>query len=56
MVVAPWWTGSHLDQDCLIVHSSVPLLKSKPEVRTLKMDLGDVIGPLCSSFQSGHSE
>lgn len=40
MVIVQWWTGPHLGQDCLIMHSYVPLLKTKPHVRTLKTDLG----------------
>lgn len=56
MVMVKGCTGPHLDQDCLIMHSSVPPFIMNPCVRTLKMDLRDVSRLLCSSFRRGHSE
>lgn len=46
-----WWVGSHLDQDCLVIQKSCPLLNPKPDVRTSKWGFF-----ICSSFQWSHTE
>lgn len=47
--------GQHPDKNCLAMHTSCPLFKPKPHVRTPKIDLR-VTGPHCSSSLHGHTE
>lgn len=38
-MMGQWWMAPHLEPDCLIMHTSVHLLKPKLHSRTLKMFL-----------------